>query len=135
MKKCARAIILIDNEYIFIERKKKDKETYYATVGGHLDEGETFEEALYREVYEELGVKCISHKLLFELESIEISKIERFYSVKLESNKFSHGNGPEFTDVDFNKYGSYEIVRINKNNIDNYNIVPLKVKEYLKESL
>ena len=138
MKKCARAIILIEDEYVFIKRNKiRDgkKIEYYATVGGHLDTNEeTYEEALKREVFEELGVNCIEYDFTFELNNIDLDKIERFYNVKLDDNNFTHGDGPEFTNINFEKYGSYEVVKINKDDINKYNILPIEIKKMLIEN-
>ena len=135
MKKCSRAIIKINDDYVFVKRikvKDNNKIEYYTTVGGHLDnDEETFENALKREVYEELGTKCIYNEFVLELYNKDLDKLERFYNVKLEDNNFTHGSGPEFTETNFEKYGSYEIIRINKNKIINYNILPLEIKELL----
>lgn len=136
MNKCARAIICIDNEYVFIKRiREKNGQLieYYATVGGHIDNDETYEEALYREVYEELGVTVKSFEFVIELNCIEMNKVERFYKVELNNNNFTKGNGPEFTNINFERYGSYEVVRIKKDEICNYNILPYKIKEYIME--
>lgn len=134
MRKCARAIICIEDEYVFIKRVRNvDGKIfeYYVTVGGHLDGNESHEEALYREVFEEIGVNVKSYEFLKEIECEDMNKIEKFYLVELENNDFTHGNGPEFSNVNFEKYGSYEIVKIPKNKISNYNILP----DYIKNSI
>ena len=135
MKKCARAIIKIEEEFVFIKRikiKENKRIEYYTTVGGHLDnDEETYLDALKREIYEETGSKCIESEFIIELYSEDLDKLERFYNVKLDNNKFTQGNGPEFTNINFEKYGSYEIVRINKDELQNYNILPIEIKNLL----
>ena len=60
------AVIKIDGKYLLIDRSKEP--FGFAGLAGHVDEGETPEEALVREVMEESGLGVISYKLLFEEE-------------------------------------------------------------------
>lgn len=56
--RCAGALIVDDDGRIFIQRRSKDRTLYPDTwdiVGGHVEPGETVEEALQREVREETG--------------------------------------------------------------------------------
>lgn len=132
MNRTARAIIKINDEYIFIKREKKvnnEIKVFYATVGGHLEPGETFEDACIREVYEELGIKVEIEDIFYEEYIEELDKYEKFYVVKYISGKLGTGKGEEFTNIDIDKYGKYEIVSINKNELNDYNILPTKIKE------
>ena len=55
----ARGIITSNNEVILLFRKKKKKKEikeYYAIPGGHLENNETLEECLIREIKEELSI-------------------------------------------------------------------------------
>ena len=139
MIKTARAIIKIDNEYIFMKRVKKSEEglyTYYATLGGHLEKNETFEEAVIREIYEESNLKCKVEKLFMEIESKDINRYEKIYLVSVISGIPSNGSGEEFSDkVDFEKYGSFEIVKLNKKELERYNILPKELKEKMIKEL
>lgn len=56
--RCAGAVIVDDDLRVFIQRRSKTRRLFPDTwdiVGGHLEPGETVEEALYREVSEETG--------------------------------------------------------------------------------
>jgi 8-oxo-dGTP diphosphatase len=56
--RCAGALIVDDDGRIFIQRRSPDRRLFPNTwdiVGGHVESGETLEEALYREVQEETG--------------------------------------------------------------------------------
>jgi 8-oxo-dGTP diphosphatase len=56
--RCAGALIVNDDGRIFIQRRSPDRRLFPNTwdiVGGHLEPGETIEEALRREVEEETG--------------------------------------------------------------------------------
>lgn len=138
MKNTARAIVKINDDYIFIRREKKvnnELRIFYATVGGHLDNDETFEEACIREVYEELGINVEIDRIFYEEYSEELDKFEKFYIVNYVSGELGTGKGEEFTNIDVEKYGKYEVVSINENELNNYNILPTTIKEKLIEEI
>jgi 8-oxo-dGTP diphosphatase len=56
--RCAGAVIVDNDGRIFVQRRSAGRRLYPNTwdiVGGHIEPGETAEEALRREVYEETG--------------------------------------------------------------------------------
>lgn len=60
------AVIEKDGKYLLIDRSVKPYA--FALVAGHINEGETPEEALVREVKEESGLKVLSYEKIFERE-------------------------------------------------------------------
>lgn len=64
MGKAARAIILKDDKILVMHRNKHGSE-YYTLVGGRVNENETPEQALIREVKEETGLDVTSSRLVF----------------------------------------------------------------------
>lgn len=60
------ALIEKDGKYLLIDRANPP--FGFAGLAGHIDEGETEIEALFREVQEESGLKVEKYKLLFEEE-------------------------------------------------------------------
>jgi len=60
------ALIERNGEYLLIDRAKPP--LGFAGIAGHIDEEETPEKALLREVGEESGLKVESYKLIFEEE-------------------------------------------------------------------
>lgn len=141
MARTGRAIIIDENnDVIFIKRTKFNKDmsiktVYYTFPGGHLEGKETFEEATIREVYEELGVHILIDKEFLHLFNEELNRDEVFYISHIVDGKIGTGSGPEFQVVDYLKYGKYDIVKINKNKLDNYNILPIEIKTKILEEL
>ena len=134
MDKTARAIVEFEDKYVLIHRikiKNGEKVEYYCTPGGHLENGETFEEACLREVKEELGVDVKIESLFLELENTDIDTIEKYYLVSILSGKIGTGKGEEFTTRDFEKYGSYEVSFIEKDKIKDINLLPVELKNKL----
>ncbi len=65
-----------EGEIIF-QHRAKDKDTYPdlldATVGGHVDIGETYDESAVREVFEETGLRVTLSDLVFLMTTMEKS--------------------------------------------------------------
>lgn len=64
MRKAARAIIIEDGKILVMHRNKYGEE-YYTLVGGRVQEGETVEAALKREVKEETGLDITDARLVY----------------------------------------------------------------------
>lgn len=64
MRKAARAIIFKEDK-ILIMRRHKEGHEYFTLVGGRVNDDETPEEALRREVLEETGLQVTSARLVF----------------------------------------------------------------------
>ncbi len=62
--KRAVAIVIRDNEVLLMERKNNEKH-YFVFPGGGVEEGETIEEAVLREVMEETTLKVKIEKKLY----------------------------------------------------------------------
>lgn len=139
MVKTGRAIILINGKIVSIKRTKyKDGEIineYYTFPGGHVEDGETFESSTIRELKEELGIETIIDREYIHIYNKDLNRNEKFFICSYVSGEFGTGNGPEFTNVDYEKYGKYEIVLLDRNQIKDYNLLPLEVKELLVEDI
>lgn len=141
--KTARAIIetLYQNEIciVTIKRQKfkdgKIIKEYYTLPGGHNEENESFEEAVIREVFEELNVNVSIKEKLLSMYNEDLDRYEEFFLCTLQNKDdiITKGTGPEWTNPDIERYGSYEIVYINVKNIKDYNILPPQVKKILIE--
>lgn len=64
MSKAVRAIIMNDGKLLAMHRNKYGSE-YFTLVGGRVNQGETLEHALAREVKEETGLTITSARLVF----------------------------------------------------------------------
>lgn len=127
-----RAMIIDNNELLLIKRIKKDI-TYYVFPGGGVEEGETFLEALNREVLEEINIRIKYPEKLYQ-ENSETST-NHFYLCEYASGEFGISNGPEYTSLEYQDKGQYIPVRIPIDQLANYNIVPHIVRDLLIKDL
>jgi len=131
--KRVRAIIIKDNKVLTIKRTKPD-ETYWVIPGGGVENKETNEEALIREIKEELGVDIKIDKLILEMDSKKIETInqkEYFYFCSIEGGKIGSGEGPEF-EKGSRYIGVHDIEWLNIKDIPSINLRPNKIKEIVK---
>ncbi|SRR6266496_1833046 len=64
-KQTARAIIFNNEGKLLMIERHKDGEHYFVLPGGHVDRGETPEQAVVRETAEETGLRVTVNKLLY----------------------------------------------------------------------
>ena len=110
----ARGIIFINKKLIAIHRiKEKDGkcEEYYVFPGGGVEENETMEEAVIREIKEEIGIDVKAKKYLYKLDTE--NTVEHFFLCEYVNGDVGTGTGPEFTSKDRGVYIP-ELVDVNE---------------------
>ena len=107
VRKSARAIVINSKNQIFLFQYMfdylEDNKVIWITPGGSLEEGESFEDALKREFFEELGMK-ITNKCpevyyrnpIYTLKSGEkVQSVEKFFLDALVEDSFSFDHWTE----------------------------------------
>lgn len=127
-------IIPMKNGFAFMHRvgvlKRNDYKEYYTFPGGGLEEGETLEEGVIREIKEEFGINVKVIKKLYEMKSEKFNQKEYFYLCKYIDGKFGTGNGPEFNnDPKYIDSGKYLPEIIKKEDIKDILLLPSEIKE------
>lgn len=132
--KTSRAVLFYNNQLITIKRTKFNKDdeyVYYTMPGGHVEKNETFQDTVKREIKEELGIDVKVKDEVFSFHNKEANRYEKFYECEYLSGTLGTGTGDEFTNIDYEKYGKFEIENIILSNIESYNILPHEIKEIL----
>ena len=124
-----RGIVVENDQLLLIKRVKmeNDKENiYYVFPGGGLEDGETLEEGVKREVLEELGI---------DVEVLDMRYLENynhtdtyFFNCKWISGNLGTGKGPEFTSKEYENRGLYIPMAIPISELPKLNVVPSEVR-------
>ena len=127
-------IIKINGGYAFMHRKnvrkRKNISDYYTFPGGGLEDGETLEEGVIREIKEEFGITVKVVKKLYEMESEKFKQKEYFFLCEYVDGIFGTGDGPEFSNDPKNAdSGDYLPEIIKKEEIENLLLLPPEIKE------
>jgi mutator protein MutT len=96
MTRLRAAGIVIQNDRIaLIERRRQDRH-YFVFPGGGLENDESPEDAVVREVKEELGLCVQVHRLVVEVWYRQTPHY--YYLVDILGGEFGSGHGEEYTD-------------------------------------
>lgn len=120
------AVIYKANKVLLVHRFKNEGE-YWVLPGGGVEEGESLDQALQREVREETGLDLIESELLGV--SNDGAHEHYFYNCKLSEGEPQIG-GPEKEDSSSNNI--YILEWVLSNGVENLNLYPASVKEFLK---
>lgn len=129
MKRISSRAVIIEDGYLYTIYRKRDGKEYYVIPGGGVDEGETLEETVQREIKEELSVDIVVEKYLGKEESDTF--IAHYYLCSIKNGKARLG-GEEKEKNCANNY--YEIYLMNIHDINNYQLLGKeKIIEWIKE--
>ena len=110
--------------------KRKDYQEYYTFPGGGLEEGETLEDGVIREIKEEFGINVEVIKKLYEMKSEKFNQKEYFFLCKYIDGKFGTGEGPEFSnDPKYIDSGKYIPEIISKEKVKEIILLPTEIKD------
>ncbi len=101
------AIVLIENGQLAMIERHRQGQHYFTFPGGHVDPGETPEQAAVREAEEELGLRVTLQKLLAEIWWND--KPQYYYLAETVGGTFGTGQGYEILHPHPEK-GTYEPV-------------------------
>lgn len=84
--------VIIENEkgQILVGKRKGSHSPFYSIPGGHLEQGETFEEAAIKEIREETGLRIFTPQVISVTNNLNTFKTEEkhYISVILYANTF-----------------------------------------------
>ncbi len=131
-------IVPMNDGFVLMHRKNvirnKEYQEYYTFPGGGLEEGETLEEGVIREVKEEFGINVKVTKKLYELENVKLNMKEYFFLCEYVDGKFGTGEGEEFSNnPEYKDSGEYIPEIVKKEDISKIVLLPLEIKEKFLE--
>lgn len=127
-RKGVSALIFNGNDKFLLVNLESFEERYFAIPGGGIEPGETLEDAVYREAYEELGIRKGSLQLMGRS---EIPVRFRFKEIKLTRNGNEY-EGSERYFFGFRFLGNNDEIKPLKGEVRTYKWVPFaQLKDYL----
>ena len=108
MRETARGLLVINDGVLLIHRIKQKngvKQEYYVIPGGGIEEGESYEDTVKRELKEELGIDIKPIRLLYK-QKIN-NEVHHYFLCEYLSGKIGTGNGPEFNSEEYSTRGKY----------------------------
>lgn len=130
MRVSSRAIVFVDGKLLtFFRRKRKGDKLieYYAIPGGGVEEGESLEETVVRELREEMNLKVEVVKYLGKLTYDDL--VEHYYYCKVVGGKLQFGG----EEVERNSADNfYRIELLDPSELDKADIKSIK---YVKAAL
>lgn len=130
-----RGIILDEFGRLLMVKQTHEENDIWMVPGGAIEEGETSEQALIREILEETGLIIEVNDLIWHVE--EVSKrgmrFVNFFNGKVKEGKLKLGSDPEFTE---NKQVLKEAKFVSKEEIKQFKkVYPLYLRDELWEIL
>lgn len=126
MRCSARAILITkEGKFLLMKRQKKDTPTYYVTLGGGIEEKETSQQALIRELKEESGSILEKYEFSFHFEDKKMNNSADFY-LCFEKDRIKP-TGTEWKK--YNKENQYELVEVELQELETLNLKPDVLKE------
>ncbi len=127
-RKGVSALIINKNKEFLLVNLESFKEGFFAVPGGGIEEGETLEEAVYREIQEELGID----KDFLELVGKTISPLKfKFKVIKMTRNGKNY-EGSERYFFGFLFVGDDNEINPKDGEVRSYRWVPsVQLKDYL----
>ena len=130
-KRVSCRAIIFDNDNLLTMYREKNGTKYYSFAGGGIENNETNEECVIREVKEEFGIDVEVEKLVYVIESLDAKQY--FYLCRWIDGEFGSGTGEEFCEN--YQYGLYlpQLVSINK--LKRIDLKPPEIAKKLIEDL
>jgi 8-oxo-dGTP pyrophosphatase MutT (NUDIX family) len=126
----AGGILIEDNKLALIERHRGNRH-YFSFPGGGVDRGETFEEAVIREIEEELGLQV---KIIRKIAQVTFNgKLQHYFLVEKIGGEFGSGSGEEYGAYN-PVYGTYLPLWMPIIELQSHNVLPRQLASLVSRS-
>lgn len=134
MRQSVRAIVQRGDELLVMRRNRFGHE-FYALVGGGIDEGETPEQALYREVKEETGIAIASPRIVLHLHAGPVFGMQYIYLCRYVSGEPALSVNSEEANAHAEGGNLYEPCWLPIEQLTATNLLPVELRSLLHKFL
>lgn len=124
--------LLIQNDAIAVMERHRDGRHYFTFPGGGMDEGESPEQAVVREVEEELGIRVRVTRFVAEVWFNGNRQV--YFLVEQTGGTFGTGSGEEFTAGYDETHGTYRPMFMPIADLLSNPVLPVEVAELVTKS-
>jgi 8-oxo-dGTP pyrophosphatase MutT (NUDIX family) len=131
----SRAILRTSDNKVLLIHRVRDGLEYYVTPGGRVEAGESPEEAVRRELLEEVGIEVAVEGLALEWRG-EVNgeaSIQHFYYCRHLSGTVGTGCGPEV--LASCPANLHDVVAVDLPELNTLNVVPAVIKAIISRRL
>ena len=135
-KEKSRAII-IERGHILLIKRTKPGDIYWVFPGGGVEAGETPEQAVVRECFEELGLHVAVDDLYFQEQSTDPRTpdvVEFFYLCHITGGTLGDASGPEYQ-FGTHYVGTYELVWVKISDLPQTELRPNSIRDKVVDRL
>ena len=126
MRKSARAILITKENKLLLMKRTKPNGIYYVTIGGGIEEGETPEQALIRELKEESGSLIERPVFAFHYDDFEKqNSVDFFICREVERSQPTGSEWTKWNTPD----NMYELVEVSLNKLKDLPLKPKHIKD------
>lgn len=122
-KQAARGIVIKDGKVLLIYRENKGR-IYYTIPGGKVEENETLEQTVVREMLEETCITVEPVKLMESCEDTYSNKIQHIFLCKYIDGVVKLGDSVEMAKMKKNSDNYYEPMWVTLGKIESLDIKP-----------
>lgn len=135
MKKRIRAVgIVINEDKVLLMHRVKNGKQYYVFPGGGVEEGESIEEAVVRELWEETTLEIEVGKLLYR-HIYDDGNEQFFYLCRYVSGTPKLGEGTESEEMKVSNKNYYNPMWYPVENIERLLLYPLEIRDWLIDDI
>ena len=132
MKSIRAVAVAIHKDKILLMRRIKERDEFYVLPGGGVEENETVEEAVIREIIEEASLKIEIKKLVYR-HFYDDNSEQFFYLCDYISGEPKLGEGNELEEMRTSDKNFYEPLWFEIKNLPNLLLYPLEIRDWIIE--
>jgi len=134
-KRVRAVAVIVNNDKVLLMHRIKNGKEYYVFPGGGVEDGETVEQAVLREVQEETSLEVKVKKLLYHHMYADIKDEHFFYLCRYISGEPKLGNANESQEMVMSDTNFYRPLWFEIKDLPQLLLYPLEIRDWFIEDM